>query len=224
MRGLRGVVAGAAAVLLVSATAAHAVPVSAEGITFSEVGAGVTITDLSGTGTVADPFILSETFTSLDGTISIAGLSDPAFGNRTGSSHTAGFVLVKNVLNSTGLPWSFFDHELQEILGTPSPDGDGLSFAQGCASCRPFVSDTYPFVFEEIVLRDFVNFSGAVVADGSSVTFRFSITDNSPIDLFFLRERPDFRPPELVPGPATLFLLGFGLLGTGIIAWRRRSS
>jgi hypothetical protein len=221
MRVLRGVVAGAAATLFFSTNMAHATPMTAAGITFSEVGAGVTITGLSGTGSVADPFILLETFTGLDGTISIEGL--PQFGNKTGSNHTAGLVLVKNVLNSTGAPWTFFDHELQEILGTPSPDGDGLSFAQGCATCRPFVSDTFPVVFEEIIARDFVNFSGASVADGSSVTFRFSITDNSPIDLFFLRERPNFRAPEQAPEPAALFLLGFGLLGMGVIAWRRRS-
>lgn len=127
MQQVRRVVAVTVSMFLLSAGVAQAAPMSAAGLTFSEASAGVTITGLPGTGSVSAPFILSETLTGLDATISIEG--------RHG----------------------FGDHERQGILGTPSPDGDRLSFAQGCATCLPFLSSVSPIVLEEIIARDYVN-------------------------------------------------------------------
>ncbi len=75
--------------------------------------------------------------------------------------------------------------------------------------------------FEEIILRDFVNFSGGVVPNLGTVTFDYVITDNTQHDLVFLRERPDFAPPEVVPEPATLLLFGSSLAGMAGALWRR---
>lgn len=98
------------------------------------------------------------------------------------------------VRNLTGTPWIFFDHELREDQNTPSPEADGLSFAQGYTSVRPFTSDLLPAANEVIDVRDFVNFSGGIVQPGQTVTFVYAITDNSPEDRFFLLQRPNFQP------------------------------
>lgn len=105
-----------------------------------------------------------------------------------------GFRVQYRVINLTGTPWNFFDNELRESPMVPSPEQDGLSFAQGYNSIRPFVSDRLPLVNETTDVRDFVNFSGGVVNPGEVGIFQFAITDNSPINQFYLLQRPNYQP------------------------------
>ncbi|MBN2243056.1 MAG: PEP-CTERM sorting domain-containing protein [Acidobacteria bacterium] len=221
MKNLRFLATTFSAALLAFAIAipqAWAGPVTVNGLTFSEVSAGFTITGGSGTGTEQDPIVLNETVTGLDVTLSIEGM--PQFGNLTGSGHSTGFAIQKVVTNNTGIDWDFYDHELQEILGTPSSDGDGLSFAQGYAAGRPWTSDVFMSYNEIILPRDYINFFNGIVPNGGEVTFNYIITDNSPIDLFYLRQRPDFE--AVIPEPGTLLLFGTGLTGLALVAFRRK--
>ncbi|MGP1375691.1 MAG: hypothetical protein ACTS3T_22895, partial [Almyronema sp.] len=105
-----------------------------------------------------------------------------------------GFRIESIVTNLTGTPWAFYDFELQEIFGTPSPEADGLSFGQGITNVRPFRSDRLRSVDEVTDVRDFVNFSNGVVNPGETVRFNYVITDRVPNDLFYIRQRPNFVP------------------------------
>lgn len=119
-----------------------------------------------------------------------------------------GFLVESIVTNRTGTAWSFFDHELREQPDRRSPEEDGLSFAQGLNSVRPFTSDRLPRVDEVTDVRDFVNFAGGTVLPGQRVVFRYAITDNSAEPLFYLLQRPNYRPgtgfvtPAPVPRPS----------------------
>lgn len=178
----------------------------------------LSLTSVTGSGTQADPIIISENWTglALDATIEIRGAATEA-GQGIDPSNSAfgwGIFVQKRVTNNSGSEWTAFDNELQEILGTFSGNGDGLSFGQQYPDFRPFNSNLLPNVIEEIDERDFVNFDGGVVPVGATLVMNFVITDNSPIDLFYLRQRPNFS----IPAPSAAALLGLA----GLVTGRRR--
>jgi len=169
---------------------AAAAPLSASGITFSDELGGFKVVSASGSGTMADPFVVVEEITGpQEPVLVIRGLS-PTFGNRIGSHHLTGFALKKIVVNKTGDDWNQFEMDLRETLAHESPYGDGLSFGQGSLVGHPFNSSAFPTVNETDEPIDSVAFRDGTVHPGESVSFNLIITDTSPVSPFMLLQQP----------------------------------
>jgi hypothetical protein len=180
---------------------AAAASLSSAGIAFSDELGGFTIVSASGSGTLADPFVIVEEITGpQEPVLVIRGLS-ALFGNRVGSHHLTGFALNKIVVNKTEDDWNLFEMELRETLAHQSPYGDGLSFGQGSAVGHPFISNKFPTVNETDEPSDSVSFRDGTVHPGESVSFSLIITDTSPVSPFLLLQQPT-RIVASAPGPA----------------------
>jgi len=177
-------------VLVLRCLPGTAAPLSSSGITFSDELGGFTVTSVSGSGSLSDPFVVAEDITGpQEAVLLIKGFS-AAFGNRVGSHHLAGFALEKVVTNKSGDDWNLFEMELREVLDQQSPYGDGLSFGQGSPVGRPFISSVFPEQNEIDEPYDSLSFHGGVVRPGETVIFRFIITDTSPVSPFLLLQQP----------------------------------
>lgn len=184
-------------------------------------GAGtVGILNTAPTGTQAAPWTLVETISTVSPFVVRFSnpQTEPVGPTSSISGYTYGKWLSLTITNNTASAWSSFDFELQSVLGTPSVDGDGLSFAQGAG--LPYTSNRFSTLQRTEDSRDFLNFSGGTVAIGQAVTFNFAITDNQLRNQFWLVQTPN-RVVSGVPEPATwaLMMLGFGAIG---FATRRR--
>jgi hypothetical protein len=175
---------------LAFAGGAAAGPMSAGGLTFSDELGGFTILGVSGSGSLADPFVVvEELHSSEDAILVIRGLA-ASFGNKIGTQHLTGFALDKIVVNRSGNDWNLFQVELRKQMDTPSPYDDGLSFGQGSTIGRPFGSDTFATNAVTDEPYDSVTFRDGTVRAGERVSFHFVITDTSPVSPFFLLQEP----------------------------------
>lgn len=174
-------------------------PVTLDGITFSDRAGGFEIVDAWGSGTIEDPFTLVERITgSGDAVLLVEGMTRE-FGNRADSNHFSGFALVKIVINETAQTWRQYRIELQENPGDGSTYYDGLSFAQEQnRDTRAIVSDSFSQVRVVDEPADGLVFTGGSVPPGDSVTFTLVITDNSPVDRFYVVQRREIPLSMLV--------------------------
>jgi len=175
-------------------------PLRINGVTFSDELGGFRITGVSGTGTIADPFVVQEEITSSEDVILVIKDLDADIGNRVGTHHAFGFVLTKVVTNKTHRAWTRFALELREVLNSYSPYGDGLSFGQASTAGRPYRSAGFTGNTEVEEPYDSLEFSGGRIEPGASVSMTFVISDASPEKLFFLLQQPG---QVMAQGPGT---------------------
>lgn len=169
---------------------ARADPITREGITFSDELGNFRVVSVTGKGTLNDPFVLREEVTGpSDPVLVIRGFSRD-FGNRAGTQHTAAFAMTKIVINKMTKTWAGYQLELREIETRHSTYLDGLSFGQGSQLADSYVKSSLPNSQRLDEPEDSLGFGGANIPPGAEASFHFIISDMSPIDKFYLVQRP----------------------------------
>jgi hypothetical protein len=137
-----------------------------------------------------DPFVVKEEVTGPNDPVLVIKNFTRDFGNRVGTQHTAAFAMVKIVVNKTGRAWQGYQLELREIENRPSTYEDGLSFGQASTVADEYVNSTLPHSQRLDEPEDSLGFGGDSILPGAEATFRFIISDMSPLYRFYLVQRP----------------------------------
>lgn len=190
---------------------------------------GMTIDDVSVLGNV---ITITENWT-------YAGLGAQGVLEISGLDANVSYVVQKIINNNTGLDWTslaneLLDPDLDAADPLPQPafvppgystsnDLDGLSFDQGGSSSRSSTVFSTVVVDELTDARDFLDFTGGILAAGASDNFmtfglRDNLGNNQP---FLLIQRPNARSVETPDAGSTVALLGLGSLA--MAAFGRKS-
>ena len=182
----------------------------------------VTDSNLATAGTAGSAWSISQSFTTVGpAVVALSDVDGVPLGTGV-DGFTSGSWITTTIVNNSDTVWTSFEFELQEALGTPSSDMDGLSFAQRSGS--GFWSSAFSSVARIDVTRDYLNFTGGSVGVGQSVTFAFAVTDMTPVNPIYLVQTANKvanAARESVPEPGLMTLLGTGLVG--MLVRRRRT-
>lgn len=162
-----------------------------QGLSFSDEKGGFKLLSVSGSGTPDDPITVTEEVTGPAAPVLVIRGFSAAFGNRTGTFHTAGFAMKKIVINRTDKIWRSYRVELREVETRTSDYEDGLSFGQSAALADGYTrSAVFPNAERVYEPEDSVTFSGGEVPPGGTAILQFMVTDMSPIHTFYLFQQP----------------------------------
>jgi hypothetical protein len=165
------------------------------GISFSDELGGFVLEQVTGKGSIADPFVVVERMVDPNGA-TLVFRADPSLGNLIGSPDRIGFALVKVIKNATGHDWSSLEVELQSKLGVPSDHTDELSYGQGSTAGRPFTASAFARITLIDEPFDRIEFEDGSVPLGSEVSLRFVISQPGTLHEAFIAQRPS-RPVAL---------------------------
>lgn len=158
---------------------------------FSDEEGGFHITGVSGTGTKADPVVVTEELDSATPVTLTIRTIKPIKPFAEGGDYANGILYMRiNALNNSGKAWVEFEFELQEILGQPSVFGDGLSFDQRNKTPDNIVSSNYARFDRNFEPYDRLLFDDGNVDPTKTVDFEFLITDFTPRWTFYLIQDP----------------------------------
>lgn len=155
---------------------------------YSDEHGGFHIRAISGDGTPGNPVIIAKELTAATPVTLVIRAGEilrPRVFNEGPVAN--GFIHIQVVvLNNSGLPWVEFEFELQEHLGEPSTFGDGLSFNQIGRDDSLVSSDRYSSFKSEFEPADRLRFYEGTTDPLDTVSFRFLITDVTPVSQFYL--------------------------------------
>lgn len=158
---------------------------------FSDELGGFRILSASGRGTKVDPIVLVQAFHSASPvTLTIRAIGPvQAFAHEEGVAN--GFIrMVVVAVNRSGLAWTQFEFELQEVLGTPSGYNDGLSFDQRRRDGEGIASDAFARFDRTYEPYDRLRFEDGFIDPGMQARFEFLISDFTPVAEFYLVQDP----------------------------------
>jgi hypothetical protein len=156
---------------------------------FSDELGGFRLLSASGSGTTEDPVVLVEELASVEPiTLVIRRRAMPRDDRHPTHSQ---LTLVKEVVNRSERIWAGFELELQETYKEPSTYSDGLSFKQFASRPGDVASDRFTLNDRRFEPYDRISFQGGSVDPGATVRIRVTITDPTPVRVFYLLQDPN---------------------------------
>lgn len=163
----------------------------AGGYSFSDELGGFRIRAVEGSGTRADPVILTQELSTSAAVVLVIRATGEVSRYAADERSGQGFLYMEiETINGSGLAWIEFEFELQEKRGQPSIYSDGLSFNQRDIGREQLGSNRFAAYDRKFEPYDRLLFQDGKVDPGESVAFRLLITDLTPQPEFYLVQDP----------------------------------
>ena len=179
-----------ALILFLAAAPATAAPVIVQGVTFSDERGDFTILEVTGAGSLTDPFLVVEDITGSE-PILVIRFSNEGFGNRIGTRDPMGMAIVKLAINHSGTTWYGYRIEPRTMLTLSSPDSDGLSLGQGWSARPSMASNDFRHVRVIDQPYDALDFDDGRVEEGQTAVFKLVLTASIWQSEIFVLQTPE---------------------------------